>query len=61
MRKEVVDIVCCPMCKSQLQLQVDFVEHNEIIMGTLTCTKCHVNYPIEQGIPNLLPQKSSVA
>lgn len=27
----------------------------EIIHGSLKCTKCAEKYPIEDGIPNLLP------
>ncbi len=47
-------ILACPMCKGELELEV--VEGNEeIITGKLYCAKCDERYPIEGGIPNLLP------
>jgi len=30
-------------------------EDGEVLAGTLTCTECGETYPIEDGIPNLLP------
>jgi uncharacterized protein YbaR (Trm112 family) len=56
LRKELIEIVCCPDDKAGLVLaskQED--EHGDVITGTLTCKKCHFVYPIEDGIPNLLP------
>ncbi len=50
-----MDIICCPVCKADLKLDVTKREEDEIIEGILTCTKCHHCYPIEDGIPNLLP------
>ena len=54
MKKDLMDILACPMCKGDLELEV--VEGDEeIITGTLYCAKCDERYPIEEGIPNLLP------
>ena len=50
-----MDIVCCPMDKHDLELDVDRQDGDEIMEGTLTCTDCGERYPIEDGIPNLLP------
>ena len=52
-----MDILCCPTCKGDLKLTVKKEEENEVIEGTLACAACKVNYPIEDSIPNLLPQK----
>jgi uncharacterized protein YbaR (Trm112 family) len=49
-----MDIICCPVCKGDLALTVK-KEDKEIIEGTLRCAKCAFDYPIEDGIPNLLP------
>jgi len=49
-----MDILACPMCKGDLELKVE-EENDEIITGTLYCAKCDESYPIEDGIPNLLP------
>jgi uncharacterized protein len=55
MRKDMMDILACPMCKSELQLTIDKEEGDEVVEGSLFCAKCDERYPIEDGIPNLLP------
>lgn len=55
MRRDLMDILACPMDKSPLRLQVQEQKGDEIIRGTLTCTKCGEVYPIEDAIPNMLP------
>jgi uncharacterized protein len=55
MKKDLMDILCCPVCKGDLKLTVKKEEGGEIIDGSLYCAKCNETYPIEDGIPNLLP------
>jgi uncharacterized protein YbaR (Trm112 family) len=55
MKKDLMDILCCPVCKGDLTLTVKKEEGGEIIDGSLYCAKCSEAYPIEDGIPNLLP------
>ena len=55
MKESLMEIICCPMDKHELELEVDESEDDEVIAGTLTCTDCGEEYPIEDGIPNLLP------
>jgi uncharacterized protein YbaR (Trm112 family) len=55
MKKNLMDILCCPVCKGDLKLTVRKEEGGEIIDGSLYCAKCNETYPIEDGIPNLLP------
>ena len=50
-----MDILCCPVDKADLELDVEDQDGDEITEGTLTCTECGEVYPIEDGIPNLLP------
>jgi len=50
-----MDILCCPLDKSDLELSVAERDGDEIVEGTLTCTDCGESFPIEDGIPNLLP------
>jgi len=54
-KKELMDILACPVCKGDLELQVEKEEGEEVISGVLYCPKCAERYPIEDGIPNLLP------
>jgi uncharacterized protein YbaR (Trm112 family) len=55
MRPDLMEILCCPLCRGDLVLAVTQEKDHEIVMGTLTCSKCHTTYPIDEGIPNLLP------
>jgi uncharacterized protein YbaR (Trm112 family) len=55
MRKDLMEILACPMCKSELTLTIDQEQDDEVIRGTLFCAKCNERYPIEDSIPNLLP------
>jgi uncharacterized protein YbaR (Trm112 family) len=56
MRRSLMDILCCPICKGDLVLSVTKEDEKEILEGGLNCAACKVNYPITEGIPNLLPQ-----
>jgi uncharacterized protein YbaR (Trm112 family) len=55
MKRQMMDIICCPVCKGDLALKVKSENDIEILAGFLTCGKCKFDYPIEDGIPNLLP------
>ena len=55
MRRDLMDVLACPVCKSSLVLTVSKEEEDEIIQGSLRCDSCDQTYPIEDTIPNLLP------
>jgi uncharacterized protein YbaR (Trm112 family) len=55
MKEDLMDILCCPLDKEELELAVEERDEEEIVTGRLTCTDCGETYPIEDGIPNLLP------
>jgi uncharacterized protein len=55
MRDDLLEILRCPVCKGTLTLTVAGREGGEIVRGNLACGKCRVDYPIEDGIPDLLP------
>ena len=55
MKKGLMDILACPVCKGELQLTVDVEEGDEVVTGSLFCHHCSETYPIEEYIPNLLP------
>ena len=55
MRKDLMDILACPMCKGELQLTIDQDDGDEVVRGSLFCARCNETYPIDEGIPNLLP------
>ena len=58
MRRKILDILCCPVCKGDLTLSVAEENEKEIVEGVLSCAACRADYPIHEGIPNLLPQNS---
>lgn len=47
---QILDILACPTCKADLKLDK---ENSELI-----CEKCGENFPIEDGIPILMPKES---
>jgi uncharacterized protein YbaR (Trm112 family) len=57
MKRELMDILACPVCKGKLELSVAEEKEKEIVTGSLHCPQCDVNYPISETIPNLLPPK----
>ncbi len=55
MKRDLMEILACPVCKGELELTVEQEDEKEIIKGSLYCKNCNETYPIEDGIPNLLP------
>jgi uncharacterized protein YbaR (Trm112 family) len=55
MRPDLLEILCCPVCKGDLALKATARDGDEILRGSLTCARCRVDYPIDEGIPDLLP------
>jgi uncharacterized protein len=43
-RKELLDILACPVCKTSVRLEGD----------ELVCDTCKRRYPVEDGIPIML-------
>jgi len=54
-KEELVEILGCPACKGKLELRVSDADGDEVIAGSLYCAACDIDYPISDGIPNLLP------
>jgi uncharacterized protein len=55
MRHDLIEILVCPMCRAGLTLEATREADGEVVEGRLTCSGCHEVFPIEDGIPNLLP------
>ena len=55
MKRELMDILACPVYQGKLELSVEEEREKEIVTGSLYCQKCDVRYPISETIPNLLP------
>ena len=50
-----MEILVCPLCKGDLTLETVREAEGEIVEGSLSCAACAERYPIEDGIPNLMP------
>ena len=57
MKRWVLDIICCPVCKGNFMLTEMEGNDTAIVEGLLTCTSCKRVYPISSGIANLLPNQ----
>ena len=55
MKKDLMEILACPVCKTSLELTAEEEDENEVITGSLYCAACSERYPIWDTIPNLLP------
>ena len=55
MKSDLLEILRCPVCRGELTLTATRTEGAEILAGRLACAACHVDYPIADGIPDLLP------
>ena len=58
MRQSLINKLCCPFDKSDLNLKVFVTDASEnIIEGLMTCPTCHRYYPIAYGVPIMTPDE----
>uniref|UniRef100_A0A7J3V0V5 Trm112 family protein n=1 Tax=Candidatus Methanosuratincola petrocarbonis (ex Vanwonterghem et al. 2016) TaxID=1867261 RepID=A0A7J3V0V5_9CREN len=58
MKRRLLDILACPMCRHHpLDLRVLKEEGEEIEEGALICGSCKRWYPIIETIPHMLPDE----
>jgi uncharacterized protein len=55
MKRDLMEILVCPLCRGPLTLQVVEENEREIVSGSLICERCKETFPISDTIPNLLP------
>ena len=58
MKRDLVDILACPVCQGDLELNIAEENETEIVSGSLHCLKCGMSYPVVDTIPNLLPPET---
>ena len=54
MKKCLMEILVCPTCKSDLTLEIELIEDDEIIKGSIQCESCELIYNIENSIPDFM-------
>ena len=52
-----MEILVCPTCKSDLTLEIELIEDDEIIKGSIQCESCELIYNIENSIPDFIPSE----
>lgn len=58
MTKELLDKLCCPIDKHDLEINIiSEGEDDEILEGLLTCSQCDRYFPVIYGIPILIPDE----
>ena len=54
MKREILDILCCPNCKHDLKLFEREAADKEVIDGILECYNCQNSFEIIKGIPRMI-------
>ncbi len=58
MTKELLEKLCCPIDKHDLEVNVfNEAEDGEILEGLLSCPECTRYFPVIYGIPILIPDE----
>lgn len=57
MRRELMDLLACPVCKAHPLELYSFRESREIEEGVIICPKCSRWYPVLVGVPHMLPDE----
>lgn len=55
MKRDLMNILACPVCKGALKLDVAEEKNGDVVKGSLFCQKCNHSYSINDSIPRLLP------
>ena len=53
MKKDLLEILCCPLCKKDLVLQTELTNNGNISEGSMVCNSCGNRYLVHAGIPRL--------
>ena len=57
MKNDMLEILACPNCpEASLDLKIFNQENSEITLGELSCPNCKETYPIQDGIPRMVPR-----
>jgi SAM-dependent methyltransferase len=55
MKPRLLELLACPVCHGDLELESGRRTETEIVEGRFECRQCHQGYPLVRGIPRLLP------
>ncbi|HXM55801.1 MAG TPA: methyltransferase domain-containing protein [Candidatus Dormibacteraeota bacterium] len=55
MKTRLLELLACPLCHGELDLEAGRREGDEVVEGRFECRECHQGYPLLRGVPRLLP------
>ena len=58
MRVEHLDLLACPRCQSELELQASNQKSDSVETGTLSCSSCRSRYDIVRSVPRFVPKQN---
>ncbi len=58
MRRELMNLLVCPVCRGGLALDAARESEDDIESGTLSCGSCAARYPILHFVPRFVPQEN---
>ncbi len=61
MKPRLLDLIRCPACRGALALSDPTLDGIEVTGGILTCTACSECYPVRDGIPRLMYDRTERA
>lgn len=56
MKRELLDKICCPVCRSGFDFSVCKEEAGIVREAVLSCPSCREFYPVMKGVPRILPR-----
>lgn len=51
MKRRLLDLLACPLCKGELALEDGVAAGVEVMDGQLACRDCRMRYPVRGGVP----------
>jgi SAM-dependent methyltransferase len=57
-KPQTLDLLACPSCRGDLGIEDGMPADNEIRAGRLICAVCESRYPVESGVPRLMPPEA---
>ncbi len=51
MKEDLVKLLACPACMSDLEVRADVLDGTEVMKGSLGCRSCDARYPVSGGVP----------
>lgn len=62
MEQNMMEILCCPLCKGELRLEIKTKSNEKITEGSMICSNCKKEYFIHDGIPRMfIPDNEIIA